>query len=205
MRGHLVLVALLLTPGCARSTEGAPSGGDAKPEAPPPATMEPSYELVHSICEHPCGGDTATLTVFSDAQGKVGRIRFDGSPESCSHPPRIYYAPDGSESLAIPMEPITPGSDRAKELARDQAAQTGGLPNEELLGCPRPDACDAKRTEGFASTYPCRTDSDCRECQCEPVDRKTFDARGSDACYLDGAECMATNPACCGGVCMLSR
>jgi hypothetical protein len=71
--------------------------------------------------------------------------------------------------------------------------------------------CRPERYEGFVSTFACRADSDCIECGCRPMDRAEADRLGGhEYCNRFNQppareECTATNPACCDGVCVLSR
>jgi hypothetical protein len=148
----------------------------------------------------------ALLRVFRNAEGEAARIRFDGDREACSHPPRIYFDGAGNQSLAIPNEPVEAGSEAAKEFQRKQAAEVEGLVEAELLTCPETEFCGTPRTEGFESDFWCRTDDDCVDCQCGPVNRDEWNARGGEkGCIDPSAHCTATNPACCGGRCVLAR
>jgi hypothetical protein len=69
------------------------------------------------------------------------------------------------------------------------------------------ESCRPERYEGFASDLPCRFDSECVGCSCRPVDRGEYERRGGpDVCNSPaGEECIATNPACCDGRCVLAR
>ena len=73
------------------------------------------------------------------------------------------------------------------------------------------EVCRPERHEGFASDFPCAFDSDCVACSCRPVNRAEHARLGGDA-YCERfnqpparEECIATNPACCDGRCVLSR
>ena len=170
------------------------------------AGLDPSFAVVSKICAGTCGGPYASLQVFRNAAGAVGRLVFDGDPEDCSHPPRIYFDRTGTPTLTIPMEPVAVGSPEEKKLAIDQAAQTEGLTEAEMLGCTDPKMCAPKRTEGFVSEYACASDRDCMTCDCGPVDRMTWERRGGNkVCTNPDEECTATNAVCCDGHCVLSR
>jgi hypothetical protein len=72
-------------------------------------------------------------------------------------------------------------------------------------------ACRPERHEGFVSDFPCAFDSDCLACSCAPVNRTEHARLGGDA-YCERfnrpparEECIATNPACCEGRCVLAR
>jgi hypothetical protein len=97
----------------------------------------PSDEVVKKICETaPCVGQFARLVVLRDADGKVGKIRFEGDLQSCSHPPWIYFDANGVEVVTIPLEPVEPGSARQQELDAKQASALQGLTEAEELSCP---------------------------------------------------------------------
>jgi hypothetical protein len=73
------------------------------------------------------------------------------------------------------------------------------------------DFCRPERYEGFTSEFPCAADSDCVPCECRPVNRDEHARLGGDAwCERFNQppareECIATNPACCEGRCVLAR
>ena len=87
-------------------------------------------------------------------------------------------------------------------------------PDPAVPGSDSPDHdefCRPERYEGFASDLPCSLDSDCVSCECLPVNRTEHARLGGNA-YCERfnqpparEECMATNPACCDGRCVLSR
>jgi hypothetical protein len=73
------------------------------------------------------------------------------------------------------------------------------------------EACRPERYQAFASEFPCTFDSDCVACSCRPVNRAEHARLGGNA-YCERfnqpparEECIATNPACCDGRCVLSR
>lgn len=162
----------------------------------PPRPSDPSFAVMQKVCASDCAGPYARVAVFRDSAGGVGRLRFDGDLETCSHPPRIYFDASGEATEHIPMEPIGKGTPEEADLRDRQAKQVEGLAAR----------CEPERTEGFRSEFACRSDSDCVGCACDPVDRSEWERRGGpDACNIDGEECIATNPACCAGVCVLAR
>jgi hypothetical protein len=69
--------------------------------------------------------------------------------------------------------------------------------------------CTPDRHAGFVSTFACTHDSECVECDCQPVNRTELARRGGfDACRPEPParqECIATNAACCNGTCVLAR
>lgn len=98
---------------------------------------KPSEAAVRKICKTaPCVGQFARLVVLRDADGKVGKIRFEGDLQSCSHPPWIYFDAAGVEVVTIPEEPVEPGSPREQELSAKQASAMQGLTEAEELRCP---------------------------------------------------------------------
>jgi hypothetical protein len=98
---------------------------------------EPSEKAIRKICKSaPCVGEFARLVVLRDADGNVGKIRFEGDLQSCSHPPWIYYDAAGVEVVTIPEEPVEPGSAREQELSAKQASALQGLTEAEELRCP---------------------------------------------------------------------
>jgi hypothetical protein len=124
-----VLLASLFVVACGTST--------SPPEQKPPPATAPSDAVVKKICKNaPCVGEFARLVVFRDAEGKVGKIRFEGDLQSCSHPPWIYFDADGVEVVTIPLEPVEPGSARQQELDAKQASALEGLTEAEELRCP---------------------------------------------------------------------
>jgi hypothetical protein len=107
-----------------------------EPDADAPAKA-PSDKIVRKICKKaPCAGEFARLVVLRDAAGEVGKIRFEGDLQSCSHPPWIYFDANGVEVLTIPEEPVEPGSARQQELDAKQAGAIQGLTEAEELRCP---------------------------------------------------------------------
>lgn len=211
----LALVGLLAcTPSNSKTTGERPQseeGGSKSSDAELPAPdadlpTDPSPEVIAKVCAAPCAGDFARIEVYRDDEGRVARLIFNGDLEDCSHPPQVYFDAAGEETATIPEEPIEPGSQRATELLAKRDAELEGLNKAETLACPDPSRCEPERTKGFHSDFPCRTDSDCLSCACAPVNRPEYERRGaSQACHIDGEECIATNPACCAGKCVLAR
>ena len=200
-------LALLL--GCTDRATNDKAAAPDKAEAPPPpeaaepsaGPTDPSFALMQKVCASPCTGGFARVAVFRDSDGQVARLRYDGDIDSCSHPPRIYFDGEGTQTLHVAMRPVEAGSDEAK-----QAEQIQGLVESETLSCFDADRCTPARSEGSRSAFACRSDSDCVGCECAPVNRAEWERRGgADACTIDGEECIATNPACCDGKCVMAR
>lgn len=225
MRSSLLAWLLLATAACGSATtpprtpQDAPASDAAAARRPPdaaartepaagakPLPTSPSFAAVRRICAAECAGPLASFVVLRDAAGEARRVRFDGDLDRCSHPPRIYFDAEGNELLAIPEEPVEPGSARQKELDAKQAAMLDGLVEAERLGCGHPELCEPSKTEGFRSELPCRADGDCMSCQCQPTSRPEWERRGgASACTGMHEECIATNAVCCDGKCMLAR
>jgi hypothetical protein len=183
-----------------------PQRGKGEGEGEGALPEDPSYAVMQKVCASPCAGSFAQVQVFRDAEGRVARLRYDGDLGSCSHPPRIYFDAAGEQTLAVAERPVEAGSAEAEDLAAKQAEQVEGLREAELLGCFSPEHCKPKRSKGFRSELACRSDSDCASCACAPVNRPEYERRGgSKACNIPGEECIATNPACCAGKCVLAR
>ena len=53
----------------------------------------------------------------------------------CSHPPLIFFGPDGKERAAIPFAPVKPGSPEAKRYQEIREQQTGALTKSETMSC----------------------------------------------------------------------
>lgn len=189
-------------------------GVASKPSTPtsPPATAErdaavgPSYAVMQKVCASSCAGPFARVAVFRDEAGAVAKLRFDGDLDRCSHPPRIYFDAEGNETLTVANEPVVAGSPEAEAFAAKQAAELEGLDEAETLSCFDAARCEAERIpEGMRSTFECRSDSDCLACECMPVNRGEWERRGgAERCEIAGEECVATNPACCDGRCVLA-
>ena len=158
----LALVALLLA--CAPSTgKPEPSGEDpVVPEAAAASSSEPidpSFEIVKKICASPCSGPHAMLVMFRRDSGELGVVRFEGDLQSCSHPPWLYFDPKGNEILAIPEEPVVPGSAEAEAFAAKQAAVVAGMKEAERFWCPDAPSCDVRRRAGPRRKAACGPDS----------------------------------------------
>jgi hypothetical protein len=114
-------------------------------ETVPPATAPPAGSaaeadraLIAKVCAAgTCTGDHARIEIWRDAQGAIGRLVYDGDIDRCSHPPRSYYDKAGNETLAIPFEPVEPGSPKALEYERTQNEQLVGLTKDRELSCGR--------------------------------------------------------------------
>jgi hypothetical protein len=96
--------------------------------------------------------------------------------------------------------------------AEDVAPATGANAPGTGSNSPHHDEfCRTERYEGFSSDFPCAFDSDCVSCSCLPVNRVEHARLGGNA-YCERfnqpparEECIATNPACCDGRCVLAR
>lgn len=214
MRPRLALLVAsvafgLVAPACgsrgADAPRQAPGGAVGEASAAGDLPSDPSAAVLARVCDAPCVGPSGRVTVFRDAEGRVARLRVDGDLKACSHPPRRYFDAAGEETLTIAERPVAAGSPEAEGLAAAQAAEIAGLAQAEILACHDASRCEPARTEKMRSDFPCRSDSDCVECDCAPVNRPEFERRGARACNIPDQECIATNPACCDGRCVLAR
>ena len=114
-----------------------------------------------------------------------------------------------SPAAGVPSETVTRegGSPAAQTAPAAPDEPRGGGANDSH----HDEACRPERYEGFASDFPCTFDSDCLACSCRPVNRAEHARLGGNA-YCERfnqpparEECVATNPACCDGRCVLSR
>jgi hypothetical protein len=122
-----------------------PSSGTPKPTQPPatsPAAIPPTTTPQSAIpgvyakaCETECADDLAELVTYRDAAGTIAVVTVQGSTARCSHPPLRFLGPDGSERAVIPLEPVVPGSDRAKHFDETRTQQVGGLTKAETIFC----------------------------------------------------------------------
>jgi hypothetical protein len=100
------------------------------------------------------------------------------------------------------------------ETAAADTAGPGADVGPPLAGSNSPhhdEFCRTERYQGFSSDFPCALDSDCVSCSCLPVNRVEHARLGGNA-YCERfnqpparEECIATNPACCDGRCVLAR
>ena len=118
---------------------------------------------------------------------------------ACSRRPAADVTAEIAAGVAEP-----PGADGAPPADPDPPVAGSNSPYHDQ-------ACRPERYEGFASDFPCTFDSDCVSCECLPVNRAEHARLGGNA-YCERfnqpparEECMATNPACCDGRCVLSR
>jgi hypothetical protein len=114
-----------------------------------------------------------------------------------------------SPTTGVPSETV------AGEGGSPAAASTPSAPDEPPVeganSSHHDELCRPERHEGFTSDFPCTFDSDCVSCSCLPVNRAEHARLGGNA-YCERfnqpparEECIATNPACCAGRCVLSR
>jgi len=106
---------------------------------------------------------------------------------------------------------ITLASGCNRASAADTAPKAADEPAVGANSAYHDQACRPERHEGFVSEFPCAFDSECLACSCAPVNRTEHARLGGDV-YCERfnrpparEECIATNPACCGGRCVLAR
>ncbi|MBN1771628.1 MAG: hypothetical protein JXB32_10220 [Deltaproteobacteria bacterium] len=123
-----------------------------------------------------------------------------GGSAACRRSPAAGSSPE--TATAVPSE--VPAADaHPDESARPPVTGSNSSYHDEF--------CRPERYEGFASDFPCTFDSECVPCECRPVNRAEHARLGGDAwCERFNQppareECIATNPACCDGRCVLAR
>jgi hypothetical protein len=142
MRGVLAIVFVL---GC--NGNAPPPSSTTNPQHPPttapPRTSPPSTATPQSAvpgvyskaCETECADDLAQLVTYRDANGAIAIVTVQGSPARCSHPPLRFLGPDGTERAVIPLKPVVPGSEEAKQFDEIRAKQLDGLTKGETAFC----------------------------------------------------------------------
>ncbi|MFH2009179.1 MAG: hypothetical protein ABI333_21500 [bacterium] len=109
------------------------------PAAPPPRGADGAGALPAGvrkrICASVCSGRIATIRVWRDTKGRIGALKYDGDPGTCSHPPAIYFSPTGVERLVIPMKPVSVGSAEYRKVLALHDRETRGLRRAEELRC----------------------------------------------------------------------
>jgi hypothetical protein len=149
------LPALLLLAACSSPSGGAPveraPGSAASPASGAPAGKAPAARAPvvlgpnpwnpeqmaaqRRACSAPCRGRFASLIAWRDAQGEVKRYESPGSPGDCSHPPLLFFNERGEETGAIPLVPVTPGSEEARKFDAIREQQTAGLRKADEVSC----------------------------------------------------------------------
>jgi hypothetical protein len=129
-----------------------------------------------------------------------------GGPNACRRDPASGTSLESTatvDSAAVPPRQRVAVDAALAGEATPPATGTNSRYHEEF--------CRPERYEGFASEFPCTFDSECVPCDCRPVNRAEHARLGGDAwCERfnqppASQECIATNPACCDGRCVLAR
>jgi hypothetical protein len=127
------LVAAALAACWSGSTPTSSSPPPPPPSSPPKSAVPGVYA---KACATECADDMAELVTYRDGRGAIAIVTVQGSPARCSHPPLRFLGPDGVERAVIPLEPVVPGSDKAKRYQAIHDEQVGGLkPDAETLNC----------------------------------------------------------------------
>lgn len=93
-------------------------------------------DVIGKICGvATCAGKLSRLRVFYGPTGRIHRYAHDGDITQCSHPPTSVYDADGKEVGGIPLEPIQPGSERAKEIEAVHARLFGDSKHVLTANC----------------------------------------------------------------------
>lgn len=82
------------------------------------ADFSPNMEILKKICSGQCSGFGAGIKFLADKSGMVKYYRFDGSIQSCSHPPSVIYDLKGDEKDVMGSNPVDP-----KNIAQARAIQ----------------------------------------------------------------------------------
>ena len=85
-------------------TEVAPVPDPRKPPPDDAALLAPLQRIRDA--EPPCYGPSSRIDVWRTPKGEVHRLFYHGSMD-CSHPPSVWFDPDGKELETVPMEPVT--------------------------------------------------------------------------------------------------
>ena len=139
------LAAVLISPGagCTRKPRPQASPGPTasrppEPPSPPPSTP-PRREAVPgvylAICSGQFGGDFASIQVYRSPAGDVQVLELRPDITKASHPPTIFYGPDGAEVGVIPEHPVVPGSAEALELGAIRTRAVGDASVAEQVSC----------------------------------------------------------------------
>ena len=98
------------------------------------AGRPPRAEVVTRLCSSDLGGEGAEIRVWRTAADAVAVLALHASPR-LSHPPVVYHDFAGHRLLTVPLFPVQPGSDLAKEQGRQREAVVGGLHVTATLRC----------------------------------------------------------------------
>jgi hypothetical protein len=149
---QLLALAAVVLVACSHAPVPAPPTGSSTPPpassalrpAPPPhapdtrpiaplAVATPG--IYAKACATECADEAAQLVTYRDASGAIAIVTVMGTPARCSEPPLRFLGPDGSERATIPLEPVVPGSERAKHFDAIRAQQLDGLTKAETMQC----------------------------------------------------------------------
>lgn len=95
----------------------------------------PSSKILKKICSGSCSGPMANIQVLADKRGSIKYYRFNGSLQSCSHPPSTIYDVNGNSVMTMAERPVDPKDlAQAKAIRKWQHLQKG-LTEMKMIGC----------------------------------------------------------------------
>lgn len=95
----------------------------------------PHPEILKKICSGSCSGSMASIRVLADKQGRVKYYRFNGSLQSCSHPPSTLYDVKGNSVMTMAEHPVDPKNFvQAKAIQKWQRLQKD-LTEMKIIWC----------------------------------------------------------------------
>ncbi|TNE92762.1 MAG: hypothetical protein EP330_00670 [Deltaproteobacteria bacterium] len=95
----------------------------------PANPLTPALQKIYDTA--PCLGPMSKVRVYRDAAAQVTALYYLGDHGQCSHPPAVYYTPDGVEREPVAMKPIT-DENRAMFEAIHERGRAGGTLAETL-------------------------------------------------------------------------
>ena len=86
----------------------------------------------------------AWAQAWNDSTGQTKAYQYQGSLDACSHPPQIFYRPDGTELGSFPEFPVNAADSasmaRLKELQAKREGWLKGLVAGKKTWCNPPKA-----------------------------------------------------------------
>lgn len=70
------------------------------------AACDLSHEILQKICNSECAGPGTKVTPWLNKKDDVKYYSFTGSLSVCSHPPQIFFDPDGNRKFVLPERPV---------------------------------------------------------------------------------------------------
>ena len=122
----IAITSLLIAGPAIAQTPFGPAEGSA--DAAETAVLALDEDLARAICNRPFGGRFAVLGLWA-LDGELVAIELRGDLTEYSHPPSVFYGPDGVERAIVEETPVVPGSPGALAAAAEiaEATQDGTL------------------------------------------------------------------------------